>query len=195
MKKSGTAPPASPNLSNATVGLEERTESIRSTSSSGGAGLDDNFNSSPLTRSQRLAVEQRQNVLKRFDELLAQGKSRAEAAKELRLSVTTLWRWSSCRIVPATNLCGRPSALEKFNPPAEVLARVRQLQLTGKGNAAAWRTVTEDPICPPKLASHLRNAKTVSASLLAATKVTRRKATVLECAEFQHVIKSPEGRR
>src|SRR6185437_12963869 len=98
------------------------------------------FNSSSLTRHGRREVKRRVQILESFEALTQRGMSQAEAARELRISSTTLWRYRK-RLEPLTMNCGRKSALEQFDPPARILRAVRQLQLGGKSNVDAWRAV------------------------------------------------------
>jgi hypothetical protein len=137
------------------------------------------LNFSSLTRSQKRELERRERIVEAFDALIAKGLTKADAARELRTGSATIWRWKNRRIVPNTANCGVKSALEKFNPPAALLALVRQLQLGGKSNAAAWLAVADDPRCPAELRNHLK-AGHVAPSLLAATKLKRRKVTIIE---------------
>jgi len=142
------------------------------------------FSASALTRSERLVMEQRIETLKRFQALMDSGMSQAAAARELRVSVPTIWRWSKHGVAPRFSRCGRKSLLNLLNPPAQVFRRVRELQLAGKSNAAAWKAVAEEPVCPPSLAQYLRGCKTIAARLLAATKLIRCKAVILKCQDF-----------
>jgi hypothetical protein len=132
-----------------------------------------------LTRSQRRETERRERILEAFDSLVAKGLTREAAARELRVGYATIWRWKNRRILPLTANCGRKSIAQELNPPAALLALVRQLQLGGKSNADAWREAAADPRCPSALHDYLK-AGHVAPSLLAATRLKRRKATVIE---------------
>lgn len=137
------------------------------------------ISSDGLTRSQRRELQRRERIVQAFDSLLTKGMTKAAAAKELRTGYTTIWRWKNRRIVPTTANCGVHSTLEKLNPPAALLALVRQRQLGGMGNAAAWLSIANDPRCPAELSEHLKAGR-VAPSLLAATKLKRRKIVILE---------------
>lgn len=142
-----------------------------------------------LTRSQRREIERRRKVLEAFDALIEKGMPQPEAAKELRLGIVTIWRWRQ-RLEPLTANCGRKTALEKFNPSAAILSKVRKLQLAGMSNADAWHAVADDPRCPAQLREHLKKTPNVSPSLLAATRLIRRKATVIEGPDFSVIKKT-----
>jgi hypothetical protein len=141
------------------------------------------LNRSSPTRKFRREVNRRVRLMESFQELTRRGLTKEQAARKLRIGETTLWRYRK-RIEPLTVNCGRKSIVEKLNPPAAILRAVRRLQVAGLSNADAWRAVAEDPRCPTELAKYLRSTGNISRSLLAATRLTRRKATVIEGPEF-----------
>jgi hypothetical protein len=141
-----------------------------------------------LTRSEAREIARRETIMERFDDLFRYGFPQAEAARMVNISIPTLWRWRK-NILPLTANCGRKSALQKFSPPPAILATVRRLQLTGKTNSDAWRAVAGDDQCPPALAKHLRSAKSVAPSLLAATRLVKRVAMIIEGPEFSLITK------
>lgn len=138
-----------------------------------------------LTRGQRRQVDRRLRLLNRVSQLKAAGLSETRAARKVRVSVQSLWRWRSRRLVPNTHLCGRQSTFEKFRVPASVLRRVRALQVHGRRPAEAWRAVAEENICPPQLTAFLRSVRTVPASFLRATAKPRREVVILEVRVFR----------
>jgi hypothetical protein len=138
---------------------------------------------------QRKETLRRRGVLEAFKSLQAGGLNQQQAAEELGESVVTLWRWRQ-RVEPLTHKCGRQSIANKFKIPLAVLRQICALQIGGKGNEAAWRSIVDDPQCPPDLAAYLRNAKNICASLLALTEVKKRTAEVYETPEVFALTKS-----
>ena len=138
-----------------------------------------------LTRNERREVKRRKHILDKFATLKAAGLSVAEAARQARVSLTTLWRWKK-RLSPVTHLCGRKTDLERLDIPQFILSEVRRLQLGGKGNAAAWLAIADHPRCPQKLSDYLKKCSTgnVARSLLAATRLTRRTVQILQAPGF-----------
>ena len=132
-----------------------------------------------LTRWGARELNRRSALLQTFDALCANGLSRAAAAAELHLSCATLWRWKR-RLAPRTHFSGRPSALELLSIPDKVLDSVRRLQLSGCGNAKAWRLMAERLDCPANLAAFLRGARTIPPSFLRATRLVRRSVRLVE---------------
>jgi len=145
------------------------------------------FDFSELSRSQRREVQRRSHLLNRVAALKAAGLSEARAARKVGLSVQSLWRWRTRRIVPNTHLCGVRSTLEKLQVPQIVLRRVRALQLAGRTPAAAWREIAKDRTCPPHIADYLRTARTLPPSLIKATRAPRRELVILEVRVYRRV--------
>jgi hypothetical protein len=117
-------------------------------------------------------IRRRIGIIEKFNQLRAAGMSKAGAARELRKSYVTLWRWAK-RIEPANAQSGARSILNKMAVPAAVLDRVQRLQAAGAGNATAWRAVATEPVCPPTLAKFLREARNIPPSLLSATRLEK----------------------
>ncbi len=141
------------------------------------------------TRFQRKETARRKRLLEKFDALVASGATHEAAAKECRVSVPTLWRWKTKRVEPTTANCGRKTTLEELAPSPEILSLVRQLQLGGKSNADAWHAVADDTRCPDELRAYLNSTRNISPSLLAATRLTRRKLTVIEAPEATAIVR------
>jgi hypothetical protein len=129
------------------------------------------------------------HLLRAFDALVAEGKTRAAAAKQLRVGAATIWRWQKLGVIPGFSNCGRKSDFAAFNVPEHLLGTVRRLQLTGMTNAAAWKAAADLPHCPPAIAGYLKSRDTVPPSFLRATRLARRTATVIESGEFTHILK------
>jgi len=138
------------------------------------------------TRFQTGEIRRRQRILSRFMELTAAGASQLKAAKQLRVGNVSIWRWRK-RIAPLTERCGRKPAAAKFKIGNAMLEWIEALQLSGMGNAAAWRAVGNDPQCDPALAEFLRSAKSIPPSFLALSKITKTKAVVLSGRHFTHI--------
>src|SRR5579862_1007173 len=141
------------------------------------------------TRFQRKETARRKRLLDKFNALVANGATHEAAAKECRASVPTLWRWKTKHVEPTTANCGRKTKLEELAPSPEILSLVRQLQLGGKSNADAWHAVADDTRCPAPLRDYLKNTRTISPSLLAVTRLTRRKLTVIEAPEATVIVR------
>lgn len=148
-----------------------------------------------LSKSQRREFHRRLNKLKEFADFKTKGLSDVAAARLARVNPTTLWRWQRGihrdgldALVPRFNLSGRKSAADKLPIPLAVIVAVQRLQLTGKGNVAAWLAFADDPKCPPALASFLRSAKTIPRSLLQLTRLEWQPAKLIRGAGFTHVV-------
>lgn len=147
---------------------------------------------SKLTRGQRRELERRQSLLEQFEALIQKGLGKMEAAAELDVSYTSLWRYRNSfsangieGLRPKTWKCsGRPTIFQKLNPPAEILSLVRKLQLGGLSNFDSWKKIAFDPRCPAALSAYLKSRSSVSPTLLRATKLIRRKATVIQSPDF-----------
>lgn len=121
------------------------------------------------TRHMRREFKRRKEILTSWQNLIARGHSKARAAKMLRMSPVTLWRWGKS-IWPATWKCGQISTFRKFNVSQAVVSRVQQLRAAGKTSVDAWRAVATEKICPPDLAAFLNQAKTIPASFIKASR-------------------------
>ena len=115
-------------------------------------------------------LNRRRKILKQYSALRGRGLSQKRAAKQLGVSVPTLWRWLD-QPVPQTFRCGRLPALRIFDVPAVIISQARKLRSVGISNAAAWRLVGKSSNCPRQLAEFLRLTKSIPPSFLAATKV------------------------
>src|SRR4051812_49288205 len=67
-----------------------------------------------LTKSEAEEVERRRQLLERFTILRARGFTAAQAAKKVRVSEQSLWRWKRILIEPLTHRCGRKSAFKQL---------------------------------------------------------------------------------
>jgi hypothetical protein len=143
----------------------------------------------PRTRFERREAVRRKLLLERFDGLRSKGLSGVAAARELRVAYTSLWRYRK-RLLPQTHLSGRKPMAPGLQIPGWALAQVQRLQLSGKGNAAAWRALPANPRCPPHLAKFLRTAKSLPPSLLKLTRLQRQRITALTGPNFFAVINS-----
>jgi hypothetical protein len=122
-------------------------------------------------------IVRRRKILAGHRRLIASGMSVVAAARKLRTSPATIWRWRK-RIAPDTFRCGRPSPFKQAQVPAEIIDVVQRAQLTGISNIKAWRGAANEPTCPPALAEFLRVAQTIPPSFLRATRLLRLTVTV-----------------
>ncbi len=127
-------------------------------------------------------IQRRQKILAEFNALVSAGATKVAAAKQIRQSTVTLWRWQR-RLIPRSP-CGRASSFDRFQIPRPVLIRVERLQLTGKSNARAWRAVAGEPICPPELSEFLRTTKNIPPSFQRATRLHREKVVMVRGKNF-----------
>ena len=134
-----------------------------------------------LTRSQRIIAAQRQVTLDRVEQYKSHGKTTVEAARLCGTSAISLWRWRTKGVIPQTARCGRKPDFREIEMPAELLAEIRYLQTLGLGNSRAWKQMADSPLCPPKVATHLRTGKSVNKWLLSLTRLKGRTAK-----EFTH---------
>jgi hypothetical protein len=148
-----------------------------------GAGTGDN-----VRRRLQKIIARREASLVAFDRLRGGGLTAAQAAKAVRVSEPTLWRWRKC-LDPQTHKCGRHSLLQKLCVPDFILRKIQRLQLAGFGNASAWLAIRKDPACPPDLKRYLRQVRTsVAPSLLSLTRLERRRIEVVGGAKFTAVF-------
>jgi hypothetical protein len=141
------------------------------------------LDSKPLTKWETREIRRRKRILERFDSLVAGGMSQGKAAGQLRQSLTTLWRWKR-RVAPAVHNSGRKTAFVNMAVPVAVVKRVQRLQLAGNGNAAAWRAVAGEKICPPVLAEFLRTTGNIPPSFLKRTRVMQVSVKVMQSEDF-----------
>jgi hypothetical protein len=143
----------------------------------------------PLSDSERSLVAKRVLKLREFQRLREQGFTAAKAAKAVKVSSVTLWRWAD-RIVPIRQQCGRASFAELLNVPPRLVEKVKRLQFGGLTNANAWRYAAQDPRCPSDLALHLKCAKNIAPSLLALSRLKRAgvNATILSAGSFSATV-------
>lgn len=145
-----------------------------------------------LTEFGRRELQRRLMGIGKFEAALSSGLSGREAAREAGIPRTTLDRWFAGNLIPLTSLRGRKSILKTFGVTSDHVRTVKRLQLLcDAGNSDAWRLFQSHPDCPPALAKYLRRAKTVSASLLAASRLTprQRKAVLLEGRMYQAIVR------
>ena len=135
-----------------------------------------------LTRWQIRETRRRKEILAAFDLLLRQGNSKRSAARQLRQPYTNLWRWRK-RVVPLPNL-GRKSSFAHFVIPRAVVYRVQRLQMSGMGNAKAWRAVATKRICPSVLRGFLLSSRHIPPSFLRETRLVRMTLRVAIGASF-----------
>jgi hypothetical protein len=128
-------------------------------------------------------IRRRRRILAEFDLLIAGGTSQLAAAKSLRQSPVTLWRWRQ-RLEPNVFRCGRKPAFSKSDVPARVFSQVERLQLAGMGNERAWRMVAAEKICPPTLAKFLRSAWCIPADFLRSTRLVKKMVKVVQGTGF-----------
>jgi len=142
--------------------------------------------SDSLTRSQRIAVERRQKILNLVASLEAQGWTQGRAAKVVKVSVPTLWRWQR-RIIPRFDKCGGTSVFNQFKISPALIAKVQRLHLAGETNEKAWRAVAGDRACPKDLAAFLRLTPRIPARFIEASRIKKIQATVLIGSGFTHI--------
>jgi hypothetical protein len=134
------------------------------------------------TRYQIRELRRRRKILAEFDLLLAQGINKTTAAKQLRQSFTTLWRWRK-RVMPLVSP-GVKSSFARFAVRPSTVARVQRLQLAGMGNATAWRRVATERITPPALRDFLISTKSIPPSFLKASRLVVKTVEVVSGANF-----------
>lgn len=125
----------------------------------------------PLSSGQELTAQQRFHLLTRFNELRAGGLSAAKAAHRAGSSKTTLWRYQ-CKLtaggLPALapdDRRGRPGIAEQSGLTPSLVNRLQALCL-GTGNVQrGFKLFAQTPYCPPRLATAIRQAKTIPMSL------------------------------
>jgi len=108
-------------------------------------------------------ANRRLQIIQTFDELLLQGKTKAEAAGIIGESYTSIWRYRTAfekagynGLLPSTDKCGRKSWLEKLGmTPAELellLGQTQGLNLDTEGVTSALRIFANSDQCPERLA-------------------------------------------
>ena len=118
-------------------------------------------------------ASRRRRILSSFGDLCARGVASAAAARLLKVSRVSIWRWKR-RPIPRTDLCGRKPDLALPIVPPWAFRTVQQIQASGKaGNVKAWRSLARRPKCPPDLASYLQRSKAVPQIWLRASRLVR----------------------
>lgn len=135
------------------------------------------------TKAARREIRRRENIMADWRRLIGEGMSKEAAAKALRQSSVTLWRWSR-RLLPNTFRCGQHSAFEKFNVPLQVISRVQRLCVAGMKQEQAWRSVAKEKFCPPALAEYLSHAPKIPPSFLKASRLSRFSLKVIKGVDF-----------
>ncbi len=133
------------------------------------------------------AIEERNrrlNLLAVFDDLVAAGLSKCEAARETGESYTSLWRWRKLReltgdVFPGYENSGRQSGWQHLLADAAFAGKLREIYLATVGASGANVTkgrrtakaatalvcMAEEPECPPEFARQLRHGKFPAAFL------------------------------
>jgi len=126
----------------------------------------------PRQTSAQRELARRAHLLHRFERLVANGASKEEAAKKVRVSQATLWRWRQRlneggreALAPQTHKCGRNSAAELLPITPQIIDTVQRLAFVRKSPDAAWREYAERPDCPSEIADYIRSVKTLPPSL------------------------------
>jgi len=135
----------------------------------------DNLNDWRVTEANR-----RQSILEAFDALIADGYSRAKAAKKVGIGYVTIWRWQTRRaekgydgLLPSTDECGRTSAWETVLENEKFCAKLMEIYLATIGAsgsnvvrgrrtakiATALGNMAQEPECPEALSDRLRRGK------------------------------------
>ncbi len=141
---------------------------------------------SGLTHYQRREIRRRQRKLNQVAELIAAGLSEEKAAKLLRLSTASLWRWRR-GLVPATNRCGRHPIFARFKITERLVSKVQKLVVAGCSHEKAWRALADDPHCPKELAEFLRQSATIPPSFLAASRLNKIRIIASIGINFTHI--------
>ncbi len=108
-------------------------------------------------------ANRRQQILQTFAELIAQGIPRNEAAKQIGVPYTTIWRYEKAfaargynGLLPGTDKCGRKSWLEKLGLSAEdvqlIMGEIQGLNLDVESTTSALRIFASSDRCPAALA-------------------------------------------
>lgn len=125
-----------------------------------------------MTRAEK-AGRRRASRLAQFNDLVREGMSRADAAKAVRVSIATLWRWQerfnkdgTAGLTSRTHHCGRSSAAAQLPITPAVIDQVQRLAFALNSPEAAWRKFVEQPNCPAAIARFVRPLKTLPPSLL-----------------------------
>jgi len=107
-------------------------------------------------------ANRRLQIIQTFDELLLQGKTKAEAAIVIGESYTSCWRYRTAfqkdgynGLLPSTDKCGRKSWLEKLGLTAEELKAameaVQGINLDTNSITGSLRAYASSPECPEAL--------------------------------------------
>lgn len=143
--------------------------------------------SGPLTRGQRREVKRRERLLLKVATLKAAGLSETKAAKIARISTLSLWRWRKSGIIPRFNLCGRKPTTARFTISENLIGKVQRLMAAGQPQERAWRSLAEDPACPPDLAEFLKTAPKIPPCFFEVSRLKRVRATILVGKTFSHI--------
>jgi hypothetical protein len=135
------------------------------------------------TAYQKKETAKRKRILEEFGDLLSAGLTRGDAARKLRVSLTSLWRWQQ-RIMPGTDRCGRKSDYTKLFVPPGIVAAVQKLRAAGMGSDAAWRAVAKSAVCPRPLAIFIKSKRSLPPSFGKAGRVTVRNYQTIEGIGF-----------
>lgn len=108
-------------------------------------------------------ANRRQEILRTYAELLAQGKTKADAVKQIGIGYATIWRWQKRfdqigynGLLPETDKCGRKNTFEKlgFTPEQvqQIIAGVKGINLDTESVTGALRLYANSDQCPENLA-------------------------------------------
>jgi hypothetical protein len=134
-------------------------------------------------------ANRRQQILETYDQLLAQGKTKAAAVKQIGVGYATVWRWKKRfdksgynGLLPETEKCGRKTVLEKLGMTEEQIAtainEVRGANLDINSVTRSLRVYAGSDQCPPALAQIILDPNRCSKhalppSLRAAAKISK----------------------
>jgi hypothetical protein len=114
----------------------------------------------PCEESRILEANRRLRILQTYDALLAQGRSKASAAKVVETAYVTVWRWRRAfkkkgynGLLPDTDKCGRKSAVTKLGLTQDVIDQIRGLNLDIASTTGALRAFAQSDNCPEDLAA------------------------------------------
>jgi transposase len=108
-------------------------------------------------------ANRRREVLGTYNELLAQGKTKAEAVKVIGIGYSTVWRWLKAfeqngfsGLLPQTDKCGRKTAFEQIGMTEDevktLLQSAQGINLDTESVTGALRLFAHSDRCPSRLA-------------------------------------------
>lgn len=116
-----------------------------------------------LSSKRHQAIARRRLAILERNEQLRKSHSAPIAARLVKASIPTLWRWQQAYaargilgLLPQTARCGRRSPFKQIRFSAASIRELELLRVKYGSACAAWRRFAQSPACPPLIARYVQ---------------------------------------